>query len=55
MANTALRQRQEERSLQADAAGLALLGDRLREANRANPEFDSQYDRLAVSLASSVE
>jgi hypothetical protein len=50
MVSTALHQRQEERSSQLDAAGLALLGDRLREANGANPEFASQYTRLLEVL-----
>ena len=43
-------QRQDERSLLPDLEGLALLRDRLREANRANPDFDEQYGSLLAVL-----
>lgn len=57
MANTALSHQsaepheQEKRPLlRVDREGFALLRDRLREANAANPQFDLQHQRLVALL-----
>jgi len=41
---------QDERPLQPDLEGFALLRDRLREANRDNRGFDAQYGQLLTVL-----
>jgi hypothetical protein len=58
MANTALSHSSSETNEQApplriNREGFALLRDRLRDANAANPQFDLQYKRL-VSLLRTV-
>jgi hypothetical protein len=40
------RERDESHPLRVDRKGLALLRDRLREANAINPEFEPQQERL---------
>lgn len=41
---------QDERPLRPDLEGFALLRDRLREANRENREFDTQYGQMLTVL-----
>lgn len=57
MANTALphqsseaHEQEQAPPLRVDREGFALLRDRLRAANAANPQFDLQYKRLVALL-----
>lgn len=59
MANTALLHQSSEAHdseqlppLRVDREGFALLHDRLRAANAANPQCDAQYERLVALLKS---
>lgn len=57
MANAALRhqlsqahEQEQAHPLRVDREGFALLRERLREANTANPQFDPQQERLVAVL-----
>lgn len=45
---------QQERSLRPDLEGLALLRDRLREANTTNSDFETQWSRLQAMLQTAL-
>ena len=49
------RARGEERPLRVDEAGLARLRERLRAANRDNPDFEAQFDQMMGIVSRALE
>ena len=49
------RARGEERPLRVDEAGVARLRERLRMANRDNPDFEAQFERLMGVVSRALE